>query len=54
MDRFKNKFLKPHRRSQREEDMEKLKEPKVSPIATGGFKHWAVAFIVCNFNVDIG
>jgi len=34
--------------------MEKLKEPKVSPIATGGFKHWAVAFIVCNFNVDIG
>ncbi|CAN9398494.1 unnamed protein product [Alternaria alternata] len=54
MDRFKNKFLKPHRRSQREEDMEKLREPKVSPIATGGFKHWAVAFIVCNFNVDIG
>ncbi|RYO53422.1 hypothetical protein AA0116_g10822 [Alternaria tenuissima] len=34
--------------------MEKLREPKVSPIATGGFKHWAVAFIVCNFNVDIG
>ncbi|EMD66344.1 hypothetical protein GGP41_006232 [Bipolaris sorokiniana] len=34
--------------------MDKLREPKLSPIATGGFRHWAVAFIVCNFNVDIG
>jgi len=43
MEKFKNKFLNPHRRSRREDDMEKLREPKVSPIATGGFKHWAVA-----------
>jgi hypothetical protein len=43
MEKFKNRFLNPHRRSRREEDMEKLRGPKISLIATGGFKHWAVA-----------
>jgi hypothetical protein len=42
MEKFKNKFLNP-RRSRKEEEMENLKEPKLSAIATGGFKHWAVA-----------
>ncbi|USP80024.1 hypothetical protein yc1106_07298 [Curvularia clavata] len=54
MHKLKNKLLAPHRRDRRQDDMDKLREPKLSPIATGGFKHWAVAFIVCNFNVDIG
>ncbi|KAL6157356.1 hypothetical protein ACJQWK_06509 [Exserohilum turcicum] len=54
MEKLKNKLLAPHRRDRRDDDMDRLREPKLSPIATGGFKHWAVAFIVCNFNVDIG
>lgn len=43
MHRLKNKLLAPHRRDRRQDDMDKLREPKLSPIATGGFKHWAVA-----------
>jgi hypothetical protein len=42
MEKFQNKLLNP-RRSRRDEEMEKLREPKLSAIATGGFKHWAVA-----------
>ncbi|KAL6707800.1 hypothetical protein ACN47E_003700 [Coniothyrium glycines] len=53
MEKLKHKLLHSRRRS-RVETMEKLKEPRVSTIHSGGFQHWAVAFIVCNFNVDVG
>ncbi|KAJ4375315.1 hypothetical protein N0V83_002401 [Neocucurbitaria cava] len=49
MEKLKSKFLPSHRRPRQEKEMEK--EPAVR---TGGFQHWAIAFIVCNFNVDVG
>jgi hypothetical protein len=44
------KLIQPQRR-QRQEKTAMDREPV---IPTGGFQHWAVAFIVCNFNVDVG
>ncbi|KAF2007903.1 DUF1630-domain-containing protein [Amniculicola lignicola CBS 123094] len=46
MEKLKNK-LNPHRR---------LRPPETMPAAkpTDHFQHWAVAFVVCNFNVDVG
>ncbi|KAF2477994.1 DUF1630-domain-containing protein [Lindgomyces ingoldianus] len=41
MEKLQNTILHPHR-SPRQQD------------AMGHFQHWAIAFIVCNFNVDIG
>ncbi|KAF2134402.1 hypothetical protein P153DRAFT_304689 [Dothidotthia symphoricarpi CBS 119687] len=48
MEKFKNKILHP-RKSWQE------KETKQTPgNRSAGFQHWAIAFIVCNFNVDVG
>lgn len=51
MEKLKNKLLHPHRRTRQEKEKDMESDPAVP---TGGFQHWAVAFIVCNFNVDIG
>ncbi|KAF2807881.1 uncharacterized protein BDZ99DRAFT_67964 [Mytilinidion resinicola] len=42
MEKLKNKLLQHHRRSR-----------QVTPTPNN-FRQWAVAFIVCNFNVDVG
>ncbi|KAF2878136.1 hypothetical protein BDV95DRAFT_556789 [Massariosphaeria phaeospora] len=58
MEKLKNKVLHPHRRS-RQPEATTATTTATSPTTTTtqasvGFQHWAVAFIVCNFNVDIG
>lgn len=51
MEKLKTKILHPHRRA-RQAANEDTKQDSGSPLT--GFQHWAVAFIVCNFNVDVG
>lgn len=54
MEKLKNKILHPKRRSRQPEDAREdsaVEHPVASP---SGFQDWAVAFMVCNFNVDVG
>ncbi|KAH9864640.1 hypothetical protein J1614_010575 [Plenodomus biglobosus] len=58
MDKFKNRLFQSRRRSRQEKGidhvMEKSRAQDLVNSAGAGFHHWAVAFIVCNFNVDVG
>ncbi|KAF2445596.1 hypothetical protein P171DRAFT_520362 [Karstenula rhodostoma CBS 690.94] len=49
MEKLKTKILNPKRRSRQPEDAR-----HDSAVSRSGFHDWAVAFVVCNFNVDVG
>lgn len=56
MEKLKNKILGPRGSQQQHlhKNMEKIIPPSTAPSGPGGFPSWAIAFIVCNFNVDVG
>ncbi|CBX94258.1 hypothetical protein LEMA_P122370.1 [Plenodomus lingam JN3] len=60
MEKIKNKLFQARRHSRQEKKegidhiMERSRAQDLINFNAGGFQHWAVAFIVCNFNVDVG